>query len=30
MAVAQEQHRSIVDAIRNREGKRAEALAYEH
>jgi GntR family transcriptional regulator of vanillate catabolism len=30
MAVAQEQHRSIVEAIRNREGKRAEALAVEH
>lgn len=30
MAVAQEQHRSIVEAIRNREGKRAEALAIEH
>ena len=30
MATAQEQHRSIVDAIRHREGKRAEALACEH
>jgi hypothetical protein len=30
MAAAQEQHRSIVDAIRNREGKRAEALGCEH
>lgn len=30
MAVAQEQHRSILDAIRNREGKRAEALTIEH
>lgn len=30
MAVAQEQHRSIVEAIRNREGKRAEGLAIEH
>jgi GntR family transcriptional regulator, vanillate catabolism transcriptional regulator len=27
---AQEQHRSIVEAIRNREGKRAEALTCEH
>ncbi len=30
MVVAQEQHRSIVEAIRNREGKRAEALVVEH
>ena len=30
MASAQEQHRSILEAISNREGKRAEALACEH
>jgi hypothetical protein len=29
MAAAQEQHRSILDAIRHREGERAEALACE-
>jgi GntR family transcriptional regulator of vanillate catabolism len=28
--VSQEQHRSIVDAIRNRQGTRAESLAIEH
>jgi GntR family transcriptional regulator of vanillate catabolism len=30
LEVSQEQHRSIVDAIENREGTRAEALAVEH
>jgi len=30
MATAQEQHRSILEAIRHREGRRAEALACEH
>ena len=30
MVAAQEQHRSILEAICAREGKRAEALAYEH
>ena len=28
--LAQDQHRSVVDAIRNREGARAEALMREH
>jgi GntR family transcriptional regulator of vanillate catabolism len=28
--VAQEQHRSLVDAIENRQGSRAEMLAREH
>lgn len=30
LAAAQEQHRSIIEAIRNREGFRAESLAREH
>lgn len=30
LAVAQDQHRAIIDAIRNREGFRAESLAREH
>ncbi len=30
LATAQEQHRAIIDAIRNREGYRAESLAREH
>jgi GntR family transcriptional regulator of vanillate catabolism len=28
--IAREQHRAIVDAIHNRQGTRAERLAYEH
>jgi GntR family transcriptional regulator of vanillate catabolism len=28
--VSQEQHRSIVDAIKNRQGTRAESIAIEH
>jgi GntR family transcriptional regulator of vanillate catabolism len=30
LVLAQQQHRAIVDAIRNREGTRAEHLAREH